>query len=114
MTMQQDMLALIKGVESNAWAAELPPEPIFPAALFEIDVQPEKGWTAGATYANFIVTVYLFNPSKSNLMTKATAMRAAFEAYPWLLAEEESGDAAFEDWPEQFAYYMIFRTRGHV
>lgn len=114
MTLHEDIFTLIQSVESNAYATEPPQEPTFPLVVFDVDVQPERGWVFGADYAQYLVTVYLFNTNKAALMTKAQAMRTAFNAHTSFLHEEESGDAQFEEWPNVFSYFMNFRLRGHL
>lgn len=114
MTMHEDIFTLIKSVETNAHAVEAPQEPVFPLAVFDVDVQPEHNWVYGADYAQYLVTIYLFDASKSALMTKAQAMRTAFYTATGFLEEESSGDAQFEEWPNVYAYFMNFRLRGHL
>ena len=114
MTLHEDIFALISSVEPNAYATEPPQEPTFPLAVFDVEIQPERGWVFGADYGQYFVTVYLFNTSKSALMIKAHAMRTAFSAHTSYLHEEESGDAQFEEWPNVFSYFMTFRLRGHL
>lgn len=114
MAIEEEIFTLIKSVESNAHASEPPQEPTFPLAVFDIDVQPERNWVFGADYAQYLVTVYLFDQSKSALMSKVQSMRAAFNLDAKFLHEEESGDAQFEEWPNVFSYFMNFRLRGHL
>ncbi len=114
MSKQQDIAALIKTVEANSWAIELPQTPTFPAAAFDIDVQPERRWVLGVDYARFFVTIYLYNKSKAAIMVTAASMRSAFEAFDGYIEETDSGDASYEDFPNVYGYFMNFTVRGHT
>lgn len=104
----------LNGVLSNAWAIELPPEPTFPAIVFDIDSATESNWVFGADYVQHVVSVFVYAKTRSQLMTYPALIRAAMETIPGYMAEEEHGDAEYEDMVGVYAYFQNFRIRGHL
>lgn len=104
----------LNGVLSNAWAIELPPEPAFPAIVFDIDSATESNWVFGADYVQHVVSVFVYAKTRSQLMTYPALIRAAMEAIPGYMAEEEHGDAEYQEFPGVYAYFQNFRIRGHL
>ncbi len=111
MTIGTTINTALTAVLANAWAAELPPEPVFPAIVFEIDSTPETGWVLGGGYTQHVVSVYSFAHTKTELATLRPSIQAAMELIEGFITEEESGDAQFEDLPGVYAYYQNFRIR---
>jgi hypothetical protein len=89
----------------------LPPEPTYPAIVFEIDSTPESGWVLGGGYTQHVITVTTFARTRTELATYKPAIQAAMEAITGYIAEEESGDADFEDLPGVYAFFQNFRIR---
>ena len=51
----------LNGVIANSWAIELPPEPTFPAIVFDIDSATENNWVYGADYVqHVVVSVFVY------------------------------------------------------
>lgn len=104
----------LNGVIANAWAIELPPEPAFPAIVFDIDSATESNWVFGADYVQYVVSVFVYAKTRSQLMTYPALIRAAMETIPGYMAEEEHGDAEYQEFPGVYAYFQNFRIRGHL
>lgn len=111
MTIWTTINTTLTSVLANTWAVELPPEPIFPAIVFEIDSVPESGWVLGGGYTQHVVTVTTFSHTKAELMSLVNQVHVAFEAVTGFITEEESGDAVFEDLAGVYAYFQDFRIR---
>ena len=47
-------------------------------------------------------------------MTYPALIRAAMETIPGYMAEEEHGDAEYQEFPGVYAYFQNFRIRGHL
>lgn len=104
----------LNGVIANAWAIELPPEPAFPAIVFDIDSATESNWVYGADYVQHVVSVFVYAKTRAQLMTYPALIRAAMETIPGYMAEEEHGDAEYQELPGVYAYFQNFRIRGHL
>lgn len=104
----------LNGVIANSWAIELPPEPAFPAIVFDIDSETESNWVFGADYVQHVVSVFVYAKTRSQLMTYPALIRAAMETIPGYMAEEEHGDAEYQEFPGVYAYFQNFRIRGHL
>ncbi len=111
MTIGTTITTALNAVLANSWAVELPPEPVFPAIVFEIDSTPESGWVLGGGYTQHTVTVTTFSETRTELKTLAASVQTAMEAIAGFITEEESGDAAFEDLPGVYAYFQNFKIR---
>lgn len=111
MTIGTTITTSLTAVLANAWAVELPPEPTFPAIVFEIDSTPEPGWVLGGGYTQHVVTVTVFSKTRTELITLKNSVQTAIEAIAGFITEEESGDAQFEDLPGVYAYFQNFRIR---
>lgn len=114
MSIHTDIATALSAVTSNSWAVELPPEPTFPVIVFEIDSSPENNWVYGADYVQHIVTVFVYSKTRSQLMTFPALIRAAMEPLPGFIAEEEHGDAEYQEFPGVYGYFQNFRLRGHA
>ncbi len=111
MTIAATINTALTAVLSNCWAVELPPEPTYPAIVFEIDSTPETDWVLGGGYTQHVVTVATFAYTRTELATYKVAIQSAIEALEGFITEEESGDAQFEDLPGVYAYFQNFRIR---
>ena len=111
MTIGATINTALTAVLSNCWAGELPPEPTFPAIVFEIDSTPESGWVLGGGYTQHVVTVMNFAYTRTELATYKASIQTAMEALSGYITEEESGDAQFEELPGVYGYLQNFRIR---
>lgn len=111
MTIGTTITAALNAVLANSWAVELPPEPTFPAIVFEIDSDPESGWVLGGGYTQHVVTVTALSKDRVELKTITASIKSAIEAVAGYITEEESGDANFEELPGVYAYFQNFRIR---
>lgn len=111
MTIGTTITTALTAVLANSWAVELPPEPTFPAIVFEIDSTPETDWVLGGGYTQHVITVTTFAYTKTELSTYKASIQTAMEAIIGFITEEESGDASFEELPGVYAYYQDFRIR---
>ncbi len=46
-TVHQLLSVALAPALDNTWAVELPPNPPWPAAVFDVDSKPEETWCAG-------------------------------------------------------------------
>lgn len=111
MTIGTTINTALTAVLANTWAVELPPEPTFPAIVFEIDSTPETGWVLGAGYTQHVITVTTLAYTRTELMTLAASIQSAIETVTGFITEEESGDAQFEELPGVYGYFQNFRIR---
>jgi hypothetical protein len=111
MTIGTTINTALTAVLENAWAVELPPEPTFPAIVFEIDSTPETDWVLGAGYTQHVITVTTLAYTRAELMALAASIQSAVEVVTGFITEEESGDAQFEDLPGVYGYFQNFRIR---
>lgn len=111
MTLDATLTAALSAVLANTWAVELPPEPTWPAIVFEIESETEGGWVAGAERWQHVVSVDIMALTKSELATYLPQIRTAMEAITGYMAEEDSGDADYEDLPDVYGKYINFRIR---
>jgi hypothetical protein len=100
-------------VLENSWSTELPPDPTWPALVFNVRSEPEKGWVLGGGYDQNMVEVIIFARTRSEIGTLKNQVREAVEAMDGYMGDEEHGDAAYEPDPQLYAYMMnfIIRTR---
>lgn len=110
-TAKEIVAAALLPVMTNSWAVELPPNPQYPALLFDIDSTPEDQWCMGGGYDQHEVTVIILSETAELIETVKPQIRAAFEALPTYMVEGQSGDADYEDDPNVYAYFMTFRLR---
>ena len=112
MSIHQDVSTALATVLANSWAVQLPPEPVFPAIVFEIDSAPEPGWTsAGEGYDQHTVTVSFLLETIEEFEALAASCRTAFEAMETYMYEEDYGDGDYEPNPQVFMKYIVFRHR---
>lgn len=111
MSVSETINTALSAVLENCWAVELPPEPEFPALVFQIESTPESGWVLGGGYTQHVVAVLLLTYNRLDLDAYPKQIQQALEALEGYIAEEESGDAEFEDAPGVYGYYQNFRIR---
>ncbi len=102
----------------NTWAIELPPRPVFPAVVFDVETEQEDAWCIGGGYDRHTVQIVALAETLEELdvlmpTSPATGpIRAALEAMPGYQFEDSSGDAAYEPDPQKFGRQLtvILRT----
>lgn len=101
------------GVLENSWATELPPKPTWPALVFNVSSDPEKGWVLGGGYDQNAVEVIIMARSRAEISTIQLDVVSAMEAQDGYMGDGEHGDASYEADPQVYAYVMNFviRTR---
>ena len=111
MTIGTTITTALTAVLANSWADTLPPEPAFPALVFEIDSTPESDWVLGGGYTQHVITVTTFSYTKTELATLSASIQSAIEVITGFITEEESGSAQFEELPGVYAHFQNFRIR---
>ena len=111
MTIGTTITTALTAVLANSWADTLPPEPTFPALVFEIDSTPESDWVLGGGYTQHVITVTTFAYTKTELTPLSASIQSAIEVITGFITEEESGSAKFEELPGVYAYFQNFRIR---
>lgn len=116
MTVHQLLTTALTAALPNTWAVELPPIPVWPAAVFDVDSQPEPQWCAGGGYTQHDVNIVVMARTLEELdallpVGGAGPLRAALEAMPAYQYEDDSGDADYEADPEIYARYLTVRLR---
>lgn len=111
MTIHADVTTALSAVLSNTWATELPTKPTWPAIVFDVDTTPEKGWVLGGGYDQHVVAVVVLAKARTEIAAFKPQIEAALQALPGYMADEESGDADYEDDPSVYGYFMNFRIR---
>lgn len=95
----------------NAWSTELPPKPTWPAIVYTVGVEPEKGWVLGGGYDQNMVQVTIYSRSRVELTQLQKQVVASMESLPGYMGDEDHGDAPYEDDPQVYAYVMNFVVR---
>jgi hypothetical protein len=111
MSVEELVYAALCGVLSNTHAVELPERPTWPALVFEIDTNPEKGWVAGGGYDQHELVVSTLARSKAEIIALRQQVQAAISALPGFMEDEFSGDADFQGEAGVYAYVQNFRLR---
>lgn len=117
MTIHETVNAALSAALANTWAVELPPDPTWPAAVFDIDSAPEPGWAApGGGYVahelNVIVMAETIEELDELLPGEgAGPLRDAVEALDSYQYEEDSGDADYEGDAKVYARFLTVRLR---
>lgn len=104
-------LAALTPVLANSWAIELPPDPTFPATVFDVKTEPEKTWVMGGGYDQHVVTVVVLAHDLDEIEALKPQIKAAMEAIDGFMDLEDEGDADYEADPEVYGYYLDFRIR---
>lgn len=112
--MKSTIYAALSAVLPNTFAVELPPNPQYPAAVFQMKAEPESGWSAGgaAPYVQHEVTVVTVGPDLPQITQIQQDFAAALEAIPGFMWAEDSGDAGYEDDPDAYGLYQTVRIRA--
>lgn len=111
MSIKTVTLAALTPVLANSWAIELPANPTFPAAVFDVKTEPEKSWVLGGGYDQHVVTVVLLARDLDELEALKPQVKAAMEAVDGFMDTEDEGDAEYEADADVYAYFQDFRIR---
>lgn len=114
MSIRTTLTTALTAVLPNSWLVELPPVPVWPAIVFQVDSEPEPGWCLGANYIAHAVNVVMLGRDADALDALEAQVRSALEGLEAFQYEEDSGDADYEPDPEVYGRYINarFRTRG--
>ena len=115
-TVHQQLTAALTPALANTWAVELPPRPSWPAAVFDVDSNPEDGWTMNGGYTQHDVHLVVLSATVEELdallpLDGGGPLRAAVEAMPSYQYEDSCGDADYEADAEIFGRYLTVRLR---
>ena len=115
-TIHQALTAALSVALANTWAIELPPAPVWPAAVFDVDSEPEPTWCAGGGYTQHEVNLVVMSRSLADLdvllpVGHGGPFRAALETLDSYQYEDASGDADYEPDPEVYARFLTVRLR---
>lgn len=111
MTIKETVLGLIVPILANTWAVELPLNPAWPAAVFEVDSTPEDGWVWGGGYDQHVVSVIVMARTLAEIESLKPSIRTALEQHAQSMGLEDEGDADYEPDPAVYAYYFTARFR---
>lgn len=115
-TVHQLVTQALGVVFANAWAVELPPEPTWPAVVFDIDSAPEGAWCMGGGYATHDVNVVVMARTIEALdallpLDAGGQLRPALQGLAGYQYEDACGDAAYEPDPDIYARFLTVRLR---
>ncbi|WP_194720820.1 hypothetical protein [Noviherbaspirillum malthae] len=111
MTIKKLIAAALTPVLANSWAVELPKRPTWPAIVFEVATEEEKGWVLGGGYDQHVVSVFSLAKTVEEIDALRPQIIAALEAVPGFMGAEGEGDSDYESDPNVYAYYQDFRIR---
>lgn len=115
-TVHELVSAALAAVLPNSWAVELPPNPTWPAVVFDIDSAPEGAWCMGGGYATHDVNVIVLARTVEQLdvllpLAAAGTLRPALEGLASYQYEDACGDADYESDPDIYARFLNVRLR---
>lgn len=112
MNIHEELTTAFSSVLANSWSTELPPRPTWPALVFTVTSEPERGWVLGGGYDQHAVEVMLYARARSEISALQGQVLAVMEAMPGYMGDEAHGDAAYEADPQLYAYVMNFVVRA--
>lgn len=105
----------------NVWAVELPPKPAFPAMLFDVETEQERGWVINGGYdqhdvqlvviADTLEQLDVLIPTGPGSAGDGGPIRTALEAMDSYQFEDSCGDADYEPDPRKYARHLTVRLR---
>lgn len=101
----------LTAVLPNTWSTELPPKPAWPALVFNVSTEPEKGWVLGGGYDMNSVEVMIYARTRAEITALQDQVLAAMENLAGYMGDEEHGDSAYESDPKLYAYSMNYVVR---
>lgn len=115
-TVHEQVTAALSAVFPNTWAVELPPQPTWPAVVFDIDSNAEDGWCMGGGYMQHDVNLIVVARTIEELdvllpLTGGGTLRPALEGIPAYQYEDAAGDADYEPDPDLYARFLTVRLR---
>lgn len=110
---KERITAALAPVLSNSWAVELPHNPAWPAIVFDVETQPEKGWVLGGGYEQHTVTVVMFAKTLGEIAALHAAVKIAMRGVAGYLEDGDHGDAEYEPDASVYGYYSnhVIRMR---
>lgn len=116
MTVHELLTTTLSAVLPNSWAIELPPVPVWPAIVFDVDSRPEDAWCMGGGYTQHDVDVVVLSRSLDELdqllpLAGTCPLRTALEALEPFQFEDACADADYEPDPEVYARSLTVRLR---
>lgn len=113
MTIAEIINTALSAVLSNTWSEELPPEPVWPAIVFNIESTPEQQWVQGGGYDQHSVGVVIYAKLKTEIKLLKPLVLAALEAIPGYMLDGDFGDANYEDDASVYGFYSnhVIRLR---
>lgn len=108
----------LSAIIANTWAVELPPDPQYPACVFDIDTDPEKNWVQGGGYVRHEIVILVFSKSRADLDSYASQIKTAMESinsgvYRYM-EQDSQGDANYEDLPGVYGHYQTHIIRQRI
>ncbi|WP_395008647.1 hypothetical protein [Undibacterium sp.] len=105
MNIKQRVIAALSPVLNNTWAVELPSNPMWPAIIFDIETQPEKGWVMGGGYEQLTVSVVILAKTQAEISALHEQVKVAMKAVAGYLEDGDHGDADYEPDASVYGYY---------
>lgn len=117
-TIHETITAALQDIP-NSWAIELPPRPVFPAVVFNVETEPEAAWCMGGGYDRHTVQIVALADTLESLdaliptSPPTGPIREAIQALTSYQYEESSGDASYEPDPRKYGRHItvVLRTR---
>ena len=115
-TVHEQVTTALTAIFPNAWAIELPPDPVWPAVVFDIDSAPEAAWCMGGGYMQHDVNLIVVARTIEELdvllpLDGGGTLRPALEIMPAYQYEDSAGDADYEPDPDLYARFLSVRLR---
>lgn len=103
--------ALVESALPNSHYRRLPPNPEWPAAIWNVASEPETQWSIGGGYDQHDVDIFVLVRDPDEFAQIMQGIRTALESGEYYQFEESSGDSEYEDDPEVYVKYLIVRFR---
>jgi hypothetical protein len=115
-TVHELVTAALSSVLPNTWAIELPPDPAWPAAAFDIDSEPEEQWCWQGGYMRHDLNLVVLARTLEELdvllpLSGGGTLRPALEGLDAYQFEDACGDSEYEPDPALYARFITVRLR---